>query len=256
MPALFPPTTADDLATYIAKLESLSKQVSFIKYGKDTFQFKLGDDGKKEYGRYRRIPGQYERPGYKIWIPGMFYDTRRGYVYSLDESLRLQGKLSELLTLIQTIPKDPMQNEFEIKRVISATFEAICKPTEENFRVLQRVSNEVQGHGNYWKKIGLTLAGVTLTLVGIIPGLVYFGAMHRYGMWEPYKKKGLAAATESVVTALHNTEALTRMNYGAFFTTPRKEAAVSQASVGALVVAVGATAPPGTEGDPNPTTLQ
>jgi hypothetical protein len=139
-------------------------------------------------------------------------------LYTDAQCINLQGDIAKLIQALKDVEETEDNITIDKKRIIGATFAALCVPNDDNCNKLRKIAGEVQGHGNKWMKVGLILSGIALFMCGILPGIIFAAACMRTSLWSQYNDKGLAKAANDIAKAIDETEAFLDEPYkGRFF---------------------------------------
>ncbi|WP_131783295.1 hypothetical protein [Legionella gresilensis] len=156
---------------------------------------------------------------YKRWT-----EKKEGWLYSEDQALILKAQIASLTKTTQNLVKNDSSLEIQAKRVLLQTYKTLINPTEEAYKQLKKIANEVQGRPNIWAQTGIVLLSILCLISGIIPGVIYIKDIsQKEGAWDRYKRSGLSAETNKMARVIQQTKAADRLWQGSFFTDKRAQ---------------------------------
>lgn len=159
-----------------------------------------------------------ERGGGERTLDHFGVERGKGYLYSEAHTLTLNFEIAKLIAAINRVQGSDSNWETnnQKQRVLRAAFAAIICPNQANINDLQKVANEVQGHGSTWRRVGIALGAIVVALLSIVVvGLLFTNDLT--AEWKKHSRQGLSKATEDVLNSIKKTDAPARLAKNSFF---------------------------------------
>lgn len=176
---------------------------------------------------------------HKIWKKNTATATNDFIYGDSDDHIILAYHLRSLAESIEAILLHAKINatvyekfEADSKRVLLATYNAILCPTTQHCNDLQKIANNVSGHGDIWVKVGIILGTIVGLLLGVIPGVAFAGYHYGEKTWEKNSPQGLSLHAATMCNAIKETKGyafIQKQTQWAFFS-PRRDQLIADAA--------------------------